>query len=62
VDTSFLLIIGNKTPMEGVTSLSLELRPKDGPCRDYPTWESIPYQPPNPDIIVYASKILLKGH
>jgi hypothetical protein len=42
VNTSFLLRIGNKTPMEGVTETKLELRRKDGSSRDYPTRGSIP--------------------
>jgi hypothetical protein len=42
VDTLPLLRIGNKTPMEGVTRQSLELRLKDGPSRDYHIWGFIP--------------------
>jgi hypothetical protein len=42
VDTLPLLRIGNKTPMEGVTNQSLELRQKDGLSRDYHIRESIP--------------------
>ena len=42
VDTSFLLRMGNKIPMEGVTETNLELRQKDGPSRDFPHPGSIP--------------------
>jgi hypothetical protein len=42
VDTLILLRRGNKMPMEGVTETKLELRQKEGPSRDYPTWGSMP--------------------
>jgi hypothetical protein len=38
VDTSFLLRIENKTPMEGVTETKFGAKTKG----DYPTLESIP--------------------
>jgi hypothetical protein len=38
VDTSFLLRIGNKTLMEGVTETKFGAKTKDGPSKDYPTW------------------------
>jgi hypothetical protein len=38
VDTLFLLRMGKKMPMEGIR----ELRQKEGPFRDCPTWGSIP--------------------
>jgi hypothetical protein len=41
VDTSFLLRIGNKIPME-LQRQSLELRRKDGLSRDYSSLGSIP--------------------
>jgi hypothetical protein len=41
VDTSFLLRMGNKIPMEGVTG-TLELRQEKGPSRDFLTQGSIP--------------------
>jgi hypothetical protein len=41
VGTSFLLRIGKKIPMKGVTETKLELRRKDGLSRDYPTRGSI---------------------
>jgi hypothetical protein len=43
VDTSLLLRMGNKIPIEGVTEKSLELRKKKGPSRDCPTWGYGPY-------------------
>jgi hypothetical protein len=42
VDTSFLLRIGNKTPLEGVKETRFGDKTKDGLSRDYPTWRSIP--------------------
>jgi hypothetical protein len=39
-DTLFLVRMGNKIPMEGVTKS--ELRLKEGPYRDYPICGSIP--------------------
>jgi hypothetical protein len=59
VDTSYLLRRGNKLPMEGVTETKL------GAEMDHP--ETAPpgdpshIQPPNPDTIAFASKILLTG-
>jgi hypothetical protein len=43
VDTLFLLRIGNKTPMEGVTEAKIgaETKGKDGPSRDCHTRGSI---------------------
>jgi hypothetical protein len=57
VDTSVLLIIGNKIPMEGVTETKFGAEKKGwatpgDPCHN---------QPQNADTIAYASKILLKG-
>jgi hypothetical protein len=42
VDTLFLLRMGNKIPMEGVTETSLDVRQKETPSRAFPTWGSIP--------------------
>jgi hypothetical protein len=42
VNTLFLLRMENKIPMEGVTETKLELRQKEGPCRDCPSRGSIP--------------------
>ena len=63
MDTSFLLRIGNKIPMKGVTEIKFGAKTKG--WTDYP--ETTPpgdpsyNQPPNPDTIAYASKILMKG-
>jgi hypothetical protein len=38
MDNSFLLRIGNKTPIEGVTETKFGAETKDGPSRDCPTW------------------------
>jgi hypothetical protein len=59
VDTSFLL--RTKYPCKELQRQSLELRWKEGPCRDCPIGDPYHNQPPNADIIAYASKILLKG-
>jgi hypothetical protein len=40
--TLLLLRRGNKIPMERVTGQSSELRLKEEPSRDGPTWGSIP--------------------
>jgi hypothetical protein len=58
LDTSFLLRMGNKIPMEGVTEtkFGVEDHPETDPPRD-----SSHVQPPNPDTIAYVSKILLTG-
>jgi hypothetical protein len=61
VDTPFLLRMGNKIPMEVLQRQSSVLTGKEGPSRDCPTRESSHKQPPNPDTIAYASKILLTG-
>jgi hypothetical protein len=42
VNTSLLLRMGNKIHMEGVTEINLELRQKEGPSTDFPTWGCIP--------------------
>ena len=55
VDTSFLLRLGNKIPMKGVTETKVGAKTKEW------TIQRLPHQPPNPDTIAYASKILLKG-
>ena len=38
----------------------MELRRKEGPCRDCPTGDPNHNQPPNADTIAYARKILLR--
>jgi hypothetical protein len=60
VDTSLFLGIANKIPMEGLTETKFGAETEEGPSRDCPRDPSHK-QPPNPDTIVYASKILLKG-
>jgi hypothetical protein len=66
-DTLFLLRMGNKILMEGVTETKFgaEMEKKDHPEPDPPEPDppgDLSYiQPPNPDIIAYASKILLTG-
>jgi hypothetical protein len=42
VDTSFLLRMGNKIPMEGVTETKFRAETDEGPSRDCPTLGSIP--------------------
>ena len=62
VDTSFLLRIGNKTPMEGVTETKFGAKTKGWIIQRLPhTMGPSHNQPPNADTIAYASKILLKG-
>jgi hypothetical protein len=43
VDTSLLLKMGNKIPMEGVTETKFGAEWKEGPSRDCPIQGSIPY-------------------
>ena len=63
MDTSILLRRRNKIPMEGVTET--KFRAETEGRHDHP--ETAPLgdpshnQPPNPDTIAYARKILLKG-
>jgi hypothetical protein len=62
MDTSFLLRMGNKIRMEGVTNTKFRAKmeeknhPETAPPRD-PSH----IQPPNPGTIAYARKILLTG-
>jgi hypothetical protein len=56
VETSLLLRMGNKIPMEGVTETKFRAE-MEGPSRDCPNQGSIPYKSPNPD----TRKILLTG-
>jgi hypothetical protein len=58
VDTSFLLRMGNKIPMEGVTKTKFGAETEGRPSIDCPTQGSIPS---NPDSIAYPSKILVTG-
>jgi hypothetical protein len=57
VDTSFLLRIGNKISMKGVTETKFGTKIQSLPPPKDPSHN----QPPNPDTIAYASNILLKG-
>ena len=54
VDTSFLLRIGNKIPMKGVTETKFGAKMKGWTIQRL-------LHPGIPDTIAYASKILLKG-
>ena len=61
VDTSLLLRMGNKIPMEGVTETKFGAETKGWTIQRLPHPGIHPInQPPNPDTISYASKILLK--
>jgi hypothetical protein len=62
VDTSFLLRMGNKIPMEGVTETKFgaEMEGWTIQRQPHPGIHSINSHQ-NPDTIVYASKILLTG-
>jgi hypothetical protein len=63
VGTSFLLRKGNKIPMKGVTETKFGTKTKVW-SMDYsettPPRDPSQNQPPNPDTIAYATKILLK--
>jgi hypothetical protein len=48
MDTSFLLRMGNRIPMEGVTETKFQAETEAGPSRDSPTRGSIPYTTTNP--------------
>jgi hypothetical protein len=58
VDTAFLLRMGNKISMEGVTETKFGAERKDHP-ETAPPRDPSHYQPQNADTIAYASKILL---
>ena len=62
VDTSFLLRMGNKIPMEGVIETKFRAEMEERtiprlPHLGYPSHK----QPPNPDTIADAKTILLTG-
>jgi hypothetical protein len=62
VDISFLLIIGNKKSMEGVTETKFRAEMEERTIWRLPHLGIHPiYKSPNPDTIAYASKILLTG-
>jgi hypothetical protein len=48
VAISILLRMGNKIPIEGVTETKFGAEMEEGPCRDCPTWGSIPYTTTKP--------------
>jgi hypothetical protein len=60
VDTLFLLRMGNKIPMEGVTETEFGAE-TEGRTRDCPTGDPSHKHPQNPHTIAHASKILLTG-
>jgi hypothetical protein len=55
--------MGNKIPKEGVTETKFRAEMEGRPSRDgsAPPRDPSHKQPPNPDTIAYASKILLIG-
>jgi hypothetical protein len=61
VDTSFLLRMGNKIPMEGVTEIKFGAETEGRTIQRLPLLGIHPIETPNPDTIVHASKILLTG-
>jgi hypothetical protein len=63
VDTSFLLRMGNKIPMEGFTEKKLGAETEERTIQKlpHPGIHPIHIQPPNLDTIAYARKILLTG-
>jgi hypothetical protein len=60
VDTSFLHRMRNEIPMEGVIETNIRDEMEGHPETAAPKDPSHK-QPPNPDTIAYASKILLTG-
>jgi hypothetical protein len=61
VDTSFLLRKMNKIPMKGVTETKFGTKMKGWTIQKTPPRDPSHNQPPNPNTIAYARKILLKG-
>ena len=62
VDTSFLLRMGNKIPMEGVTETKFRVQTEERTIQRLPhPGNPFHIQPPNPDTIAYAIKVLLTG-
>jgi hypothetical protein len=63
VDTLLLLRMGNKIPMEGVTETKFraETEGRNDHPETAPPGDPFHIQPPNPDTIAYARKILLTG-
>jgi hypothetical protein len=62
VDTSFLIRMGNKIPMERVTETKFRAEMEGRIIQKLPhLGDPSNKQPPNPDTITYASMILLTG-
>ena len=61
VDTLILLRRGNKIPMEGVTETKFGAETKGVTIETVPPRDPSYKQPPNPDTIADANKILLTG-
>jgi hypothetical protein len=62
MDTSFLLRRGNKTHMEGVTETNFISKTEGKTIQSLPHLRDTSHkQPPYPDTIAYARKILLTG-
>jgi hypothetical protein len=59
VDTLFLLRMGNKIPMEGVTEKKLRAEMEGKTIQTALPGDPSHIQPPNPETIAYARKILL---
>jgi hypothetical protein len=55
--TSFLLRVGNKLPMKGVTETKFGADTEERTIQRLPTRDPSHIQPPNPDTIAFASKI-----
>ena len=61
MDTLFLLRIGNRLPMEGVTETKFGAKTKGWIIQRLPHPGNPSHnQSPNPDTVAYASKILMK--
>ena len=61
VDTSLLLRMRNKILMKGVTETKFGVETEGKTIQRLPHPGIHPIQPPNPDTIAYARKILLTG-
>ena len=61
VDSLFLLSMGSKIPMEGVTETRFGAKMKEWYPETTLPRDPSHNQPPNPDTIAYARKILLTG-
>ena len=61
MDSSFLLRIGNKIPMKGITETKFGADERMDHVETAISRDPPHNQPPNTDTIAYASKILLKG-